>query len=127
MSPWTKPRPLFDERGRHLTPNGIEAYGPGIYELSVMRRGRGRKRYVSVYLGRTVELNRRLYEHSHQDTDIWEAIDKAWESGFQIYYSVLPCKTESQAVKREREYLRDYWYLYPLNVIGNPLKTARSA
>jgi predicted GIY-YIG superfamily endonuclease len=118
MARWTTWASLYSTDGSNLKPSEIPYEGPGAYKFAASR-GRGEKH--TLYVGHTGDLNGRLYTHSHGDDTTWKALDKLSDNGYKIFYSVHTTHTVWQAQRLEQNCQKEWW-LYPLNILGNPTK-----
>ncbi len=118
MARWTHYAPLYHPDGTNLKPSEIPYDCPGAYIIAVAR-GRGEKR--TLYVGHTKNLRSRLYTHSSGDEGTWKALERVVGNGYRVFYQVHTTKTTWQA-KRLEEHTLWQWWLYPLNIQGNPLK-----
>lgn len=118
MGRWSEWQPLYHRDGSNLTPSEIPDVGPAAY---IIAASRGRSEKHSLYVGSTSDLRTRLYGHSYGDTTTWKALDKLWQNKYQVFYSFHAARTARVAHRLEENTLSEWW-LYPLNILGNPTK-----
>lgn len=118
MGRWSSWRALYDTNGDIRPPSAFSDFeGPGVY-IFAARRGRGERH--TLYVGSSKDVAQRLYQHGQGD-NIWKQVDKLWENGYKIEFSVHLTRSRKQALALEKSTLSDWW-LYPLNILGNPTK-----
>lgn len=120
MGRWSEWRLLYHDDGSNLEPSEIKFEGPGAFIVAVSR---GRKRKHPLYVGSTDDLKTHLYGHGNDGT--WKALHRVWENGYKVWYSIHTTRTAKKARQLERN-TRSQWWLYLLNIIGNPTRRARS-
>ncbi len=118
MGRWSDWAPLYNSDGSPLKPSQIPFEGPAAYVIAASR-GRGDKH--TLYVGHTGDVRYRLYSHGRGEANTWKALENLRDNGFNIFYSIHSTDTV-WAAKRLEENTQSEWWLYMLNILGNPTK-----